>query len=135
MKRNIIKISAVCIITTLMAFTCKKGNDENNKCLSYAKAPVTVVSGATTGSINQDINLTVSFTCINGCGQFSGFEQVRTGNTFEISVTAKYEGCICTQDVPTRQQVYTFRASQRGTYLLNFVQGSNSYITHTITVQ
>lgn len=134
MKKNIIKLSMVCITTALMAFTCTKENTENNRCLSYAKAPVTVVTGATTGNINQDINLLVFFPCTNGCGGFSSFEQTRTGNTFEISVTAKYEGCICTQDVPVRQQTYTFRASQPGTYLLNFVQGNNSYVAHTITV-
>jgi hypothetical protein len=135
MKRNIIQLAMVCITTTLMAFSCTKENTENNKCLSYSKAAVITVLGATTGSINQDINLAVSFGCSNGCGQFGSFEQVRTGNTFEISVTAKYEGCICTQDLPVRTQTYTFRASQAGTYQLKFAQLNNSYITHTIIVQ
>jgi hypothetical protein len=135
MKKNIIQLSIVCIIATLMAFTCKKEDTANNKCLSFAKAPVTAVTGPATGSINQDINLTVSFACSNGCGQFGSFEQARTGNTFEISVTAKYEGCVCTQDIPVRQQTYTFRASQPGTYLLNFVQQNNTFVTHTIVVQ
>jgi hypothetical protein len=113
MKKNIIQLAVVCITTTLMAFTCKKDNTENDRCLSFSKASVITVSGATTGSINQDITLAVSFGCSNGCGQFGSFEQVKTGNTFEISVTAKYEGCICTQDLPVRKQTYTFRGSRQ----------------------
>jgi hypothetical protein len=134
MKNNFSRFSAAFIITALLVFGCKKQSDENNKCLSFSKSPVTAVTGATTGSINQDIALTVSFKCNNGCGQFGSFEQVRTGNTFEISVIAKYEGCLCTQDIPLRQQVYTFRAGQAGSYQLNFVQPGGAYITHTITV-
>jgi hypothetical protein len=50
-------------------------------------------------------------------------------------VAAKYEGCVCTTDIPVRQQVYTFRTGQPGVYHLNFVQQNGVYLTHTITVQ
>jgi hypothetical protein len=58
----------------ILAFTCKKEDKDKNKCISYSKSPVTAVTGANTGSINEDINLTISFTCFTGCGQFSRFD-------------------------------------------------------------
>ena len=103
--------------------------------MSYAKAPVTKIEGATTASVNQEINLTISFTCFNGCGQFGNVEETISGNTTTIIVNAKYTGCICTQDVPTRTTLYKFKKVQVGTYQLKFLQTENTYLTHTIIVK
>lgn len=103
--------------------------------MSFAKAPVTRIEGATTASVNQEINLTISFTCFNGCGQFGNVEETIAGNTTTIIVNAKYTGCICTQDVPTRATSYKFKKALAGTYELKFLQTENNYIIHTIIVQ
>ena len=103
--------------------------------MSYAKAPVTKIEGATTASVNQELNLTISFICFNGCGQFGNVEETISGNTTTIVVNAKYAGCICTQDVPTRTTLYKFKKVQVGTYQLKFLQTENTYLTHTIIVQ
>jgi len=132
MQKGIFVICVSLIIFILPG--CYKTNNDD-KCISYTIAPVTDVQGPATGSVNQEINLTVLFTCFNGCGQFGNFEQVTAGNTTTIQVVAKYEGCICTQDVPTRGSIYTFKASQTGTYYLKFLQSGNNYITDTITIQ
>lgn len=118
----------------LVLFGCNKTQGDK-ECLSYAKAPVTKVEGPQTGLVNQDINLTVSFSCFNGCGQFGNFDQTSNGNTTTIQVNAKYEGCICTQDVPIRQSIYKFKATQAGTYYLKFFQTENTYLIDTIRVQ
>ena len=91
--------------------------------------------GANTALVNQEVVLTVSFGCFNGCGQFGNFEETTTGNTSTINVNAKYEGCICTQDAPIRTTLYKFKKSQTGTYELKFWQGASSYLTYTIIVQ
>lgn len=85
--------------------------------------------------VNQEIILTVSFGCYNGCGQFGSFDEVISGNATTITVNAKYEGCICTQDAPIRQTTYKFKKSQAGTFDLKFLQAENTYLIHTITVQ
>lgn len=118
----------------LLAFGCTK-KPGVNKCLSYTKAPVTKIEGPTTALVTQNINLTVSFGCFNGCGQFGNFEETTNGNTTTINVNAKYEGCICTQDTPIRQTIYSFKRTQPGTYDLKFLQTDNNYLTYTITVQ
>lgn len=119
------------LIITL--FGCDKTPDE--KCVSFAKAPVTRIDGANAALINQEIILTVSFSCNNGCGQFGNFDEIISGNTSTITVIAKYVGCICTQDLPIRQTIYKFKRSQPGTYDLKFLQTDNIYLTHTIIVQ
>lgn len=122
---------ACCII--LLTGCAKKQEDE--KCISTDKAPVTKIEGAAIASVNQEIILTVSFTCFNGCGQFGNLEETISGNTTTIIVNAKYTGCICTQDVPTRATIYKFKKAQAGTYELKFLQTENNYLTHTIIVQ
>ena len=125
-------ICFACCIILLTACT-KKQKEEN--CVSTLKAPVTKIEGATTASVNQEINLTISFTCFNGCGQFGNVEETIAGNTTTIVENAKYTGCICTQDVPTRVTSYKFKKAQSGTYELKFLQTENNYLTHTIIVQ
>ena len=114
--------------------SCTKTRNEP-PCISFKKGPVTKIDGATSASVNQEILLTVDFTCFNGCGQFNNFEEAVNGNETKIIVNAKYEGCICTQDLPTRQVKYKFRKSQPGTFTLMFLQSDNVYMSHTVIVQ
>ena len=132
-KRNFIIFTCL-VFSILVLSSCNKTQDDN-KCLSYIKAPVIKVEGPNTGLVNQDINLTVSFGCFNGCGQFENFEQTSNGDTTTINVIAKYEGCLCTQDVPIRQATYKFKVTQTGTYYLKFLQTGKTYLTDTIRVQ
>ena len=121
------------LIITLLS--CNKKNEDNSTCLSFTKAPVTKIEGANSALVNQEVILTVSFGCFNGCGRFGNFDEVITGNATTITVNAKYEGCICTQDIPIRQTTYKFKKSQTGTFDLKFLQTENTYFTHTIIVQ
>ena len=125
----------ICFVFSIILLTSCIKKKEEDKCLSYAKAPVTKIEGATTASVNQELNLTISFICFNGCGQFGNVEETISGNTTTIVVNAKYAGCIWTQDVPTRTTLYKFKTSQAGTYELKFLQTENNYLTHTIIVQ
>ena len=120
------------LVVSLISCT-KTSNDP--PCISFKRGPVTKIDGATSASVNQEIIFTIDFTCFDGCGQFSNFEETVNGNETKIIVNAKYEGCICTQDLPTRQIKYKFRKSQARTYTLLFLQSDNIYLTHTITVQ
>jgi len=114
---------------------CNKKHDDSSTCLSFSKAPVTKIEGANSAFVNQEVILTVSFGCNNGCGQFESFDEEITDIATTITVNAKYEGCICTQDIPIRQTTYQFKKSQTGTFNLRFLQTENTYLTHTIIVQ
>jgi hypothetical protein len=130
-RNNSMLIGAVLLLFVLT--NCNK-TQESNLCLSYQKAPVTKVEGLATGTVNQDIPLTVSFACLNGCGQFGRFEPAVFNDTTTINVIARYEGCICTQDIPTRQTTYIFKATKAGTYYLKFWQTDLTYVADTIVV-
>lgn len=128
-------IASVCVVVlALYLFSCNKSAG-TDKCITYTKAPVTKIAGPTSGSVNQIIDVPISFGCFNGCGAFGNFEQSFTGDTTVVNVIAKYEGCICTQDAPTRQTVYKFKASQPGTYYVKFWQSEKTYLTDTIRIQ
>lgn len=121
-------------LLVLSFVSCSKTPNEP-PCISFKASPVTKIDGVTSASVNQEILLTVDFTCFDGCGQFNNFEETVNGSETKIIVNAKYEGCVCTQDLPTRQVKYKFRKSQPGTYTLMFLQSDNIYLTRTITVQ
>ena len=132
-KRNFIIFT--CLVFSILVLSSCNKTQGDNKCLSYIKAPVIKVEGPNTGLVNQDINLTVSFGCFNGCGQFGNFEQTSNGDTTTINVIAKYEGCLCTLDAPLRQTTFKFKVTQTGTYYLKFLQTGKTYLTDTIRVQ
>lgn len=108
---------------------------EDDTCISISKAAVIKIEGAGTALVNEEVILTVSFGCSNGCGQFGSFAEAITGNTTTITVNARYAGCICTQDAPIRKTLYKFKKSQAGIFDLKFFQTENTYLTHTIVVQ
>lgn len=136
MKRYLIFILPVIFALAIFLPACSKSQEEDDTlCTSFNISPVIKVEGPKTAAINQTIALSVYFSCFNGCGNFGNYEQTVSGNTTTIKVIAKYQGCICTQDIPTRQSTYNFSAAQAGTYYLKFLQASNVYITDTITVQ
>ena len=122
------------ISLSVLFLSCSRKHHSNN-CISYNQAPVSNIEGPKSGSVNQVIDITVSFDCINGCGQFGRFEQTSKDNTTLIKVIAKYEGCVCTDNMPTLQSIYKFKAKKSGTYLLKFLQADNVYLTDTIVVK
>ena len=134
MSNKYLKTLLILITSITLLIGCKKKIEES-KCLTYLKAPVTKVESATAALVNEEVNLTVSFSCYNGCGGFGNLNEVSTGNSTTIFINARYDGCICTQDVPTRQTIYKFKKSLPGTYELKFMQSGETYITHIIKVQ
>lgn len=108
---------------------------ETDNCVSYSEAPITEVTGSETGFINQPVNLTVSFGCFNGCGNFGRLETSQSNDTTIIKVIAKYSGCICTQDAPIRQTNYAFQSATAGTYFLKFSKLDGSFILKQVLIQ
>lgn len=134
MIKNYFSWFGLTLIWISLCINCNK-KTENENCLSYSKAFVTKIEGVNTAKVNEEVLISVYFSCYNGCGQFGNFEELTLAQNTIVQVNAKYEGCFCTQDVPTRLVVYTFKKSQPGTYTLNFSKSNSSYITHSIIVQ
>ena len=122
------------VLSILLLAGCEKAASDT-PCLSFSNAPVLNVDGPNTGLVNQVINLTVSFGCYNGCGNFGNFENTTKNDTTFIRVIAKYQGCFCQQYAPILQTIYKFKASQPGTYYIKFWQAENNFITQTLSVQ
>ena len=134
MTKGNFKILTCFVFSIIILLSCNKTQD-NDQCLSYIKASIIKVEGPNKGTVNQEINFTVSFGCSNGCGQFGNFEQTSDNDTTTINVIAKYEGCNCTLDAPIRQTIYKFKATQTGTYYLKFWQTDKSYLLDSLIIQ
>jgi hypothetical protein len=134
MKINSHGILFGCLLLPLLFTSCAENKNQGD-CLSYQIAPITHVNGPDAGSINQDINFTLSFDIFNGCGQFGNIEHNSNANTTTVKINAKYQGCICTQIMGTLQTVYSFKATQAGTYYFKFFQSDGKYLLDTLTIK
>lgn len=134
MNRKNVSNFAFCVCLLVLFFGCSK-EKINDKCNFDAKASVAHVEGPETAMVNQEVDLTVTFLCLNGIGKFKNLEETISGNTTLITVMVKYEGCFPTDELPFLETTYKFKKSQKGTYDLKFLQSGNTYLTHTINVQ
>ena len=103
-------------------------------CDYHVKAFVTQVTGPTTATVNQEIDLAVSLGVVNSCGLFNNFTETTSGNTTTINIEARYYGCYCTQTPQIRNTIYKFKRATAGTYILQFWLTDTSCLTYTITV-
>lgn len=113
-------------------FSCKKEKEEN--CDSVKPAFVTSVLGPSTAKVHEAVPVDVYFQVNNGCGQFSRFIETTSANKRTIEVEAKYSGCACTLDMPTRLEKYNFISDQSGPVELRFKDSDTSYRTIVIQV-
>jgi hypothetical protein len=133
MKLKFFYLTALIIISSLI-ISCEKDN-QNKDCIEYDTGYVTSVNSTTTGTVNETINIEVNFRVLNGCGGFEQFIETENGNIKTIEVEAKYEGCICSQDVPIRKVNYHFIASKSGDYELNFKSSPTEFITVNLIIK
>lgn len=109
-------------------------DDSDDNCISFSEAAVDAVEPIENADAAGFL-YKVYFYVGNGCGNFGSFEETVDGNTRTIKVIAKYEGCVCTEDIPLRDTVYSFNPTAPGTYTLKFVQEDNTFITETVVVE
>jgi hypothetical protein len=122
------------ILILVITLGCDK-NKVDEDCIEYRTAFVRNVTAPSNGTTNNDIPIEVSFTVINGCGNFSEFLETRNGNNKSIEVQTKYEGCICTQAVETLSVIYVFNEQTTGFYELIFRSSDTNFISVSITIE
>lgn len=116
----------------IVIFSCSK--EQDNNCVENRIAYVTSLNSPSIGTVNENINIEVSFGVNNGCGNFGKFIEIQSGNTKTIEVEARYEGCVCTMDAPTRKTNYVFKTQNSGNYVLKFKSSSTEFITTNLTI-
>lgn len=107
----------------------------DQECLSFEHASITSADVPPTGAVNQVIPIPLRFVVINGCGSFGNFSITQEGSTKTITVNAKYEGCVCTQEIRSIETTYNFTATTTGQHNIRFVQPDGTLLTHTILIQ
>lgn len=127
------KLKLILSTLFLVVFSCSKEEPEN-KCIENRIAYVTSINSPSSGTVNENINIEVSYGVNNGCGNFGKFIETGSGNTKIIEVEARYEGCICTMDAPIRKTNYVFKTQISGNYILKFKSSSTEYITVNLAI-
>lgn len=124
------KLFLFSLILTLISCS----DDDSEECIGYSRENVKEVNAPDSGKVNEPVEIEVKFAVYNGCGQFEKFIESGSEKSKVIEVQAKYEGCVCTQNIPIITSVYKFTPSTLGEYKLKFKSGETDYITVNITV-
>lgn len=122
------------LIGSALLTSCLSDDNGSDNCLSYSEAYADSVESIDTADAVGFL-FKVNFYVVNGCGGFGSFEETVQGNTVTVKLIAKYEGCICTEDIPLRDAVYSFIPTAPGTYTLKFKDSEDTFITKTVTVE
>lgn len=121
------------IVAFFIITGCNKPKDD--VCISNVNAATTKIEGPTEGLINTEISLVVFFESYNSCGSFESFTENNLGLITEVTVMAKYEGCICSQVAAIKTVAYKFTKGTAGTYHFNFAKAGGGVNTHTVVVR
>jgi hypothetical protein len=120
------------VLIVLLVISCKKNNDTDNK---FRHWPVVKVEGASNGTKNQVIPITVYWPYTSGsCDVLSKFETSRKGSIIEIIALGYSSGGICTMDTGIKTKIYEFTSSSAGTFELRFMNRDNTYLSHTVVI-
>ncbi len=108
--------------------------ENNNTCEVYSPAPVTGVSGPSTGLLFQPVTFQVQFAAGNGCGSFGNFDSYTVNDSTEVILKARYQGCVCTQQILNLTANYTFIPTRSGAHYFKYYVREGEYVRDTIWV-
>jgi hypothetical protein len=123
------------ILSILLSINISCSENDKNDCIENKLAYVTSVDSPSNGVINEIINIEVNFQVNNGCGEFGEFIETQNGNVKIIEVKARYEGCICTDNLPIRKMNYEFKTQNSGNYELRFKSSETDYIKVNLLIE
>lgn len=124
--RKVLQFLLILIVT----ISCNK----NNQCIEYKEALVTKAEAPSVGKVDEDVLVKVEAILNSGCGQFDKFEQDSDGLIRNISVIAKYTGCICTEIAPIVNENYILNTPNAGIYILKFKTYNDELIELNIEI-
>lgn len=130
MKKFRLKAVVLALVVTTGFASCNNDDDA----ITTKKTVVSAVTGPTTGTVNQELTLNVSFAVDNSCGTFNKFIETTTEKTKVIEVEAKYEGGDCNASTTSKTTTYKFKATTAGTYVFKFKKSATEFVTQTIVI-
>ena len=129
MKKYVLFFS---LLVLTCSISCKK--EKADECIETVTSDILSAEGPSVGSVNQDINFTLTYPIVNGCGKFEELTESIEGNKRVVTIKSKYTGCICTEVYGTLITIYTFKTATTGTYYLNFAQADGSALVDTLVI-
>lgn len=117
------------------AYKFIRNGNSNQQCLTQVHTSVDAINAPTTGIVNQNVVVPITFTVGNGCGGLGYISETNVGNVKILKLFAKYEGCICTQALVSIATSYNFTPTSAGTQIIKIEQTDGSFLTSTITIQ
>lgn len=129
MKKYLILLAGFAMLGMI---ACKK-----EKLTAEELHDVLSVTGPTTGVVNTDLSLIVTYPYTNGCDYIGRFEEAKNGNIITVKAYSKpiSKDAVCTQDVGTRTTEYKFKATAARSYELRFLNRNGNSVNHTVTIQ
>ncbi len=125
-------ILGLCLIFT--GLSCSEDRDDSTNCNNTEIAYINEVDAPVTANIGETIEIGITYSMKNICGNFSRFIESSEEQGLVIAVETNYTGCRCGQAIITDTQVYEFTPPDAGSYQLNFQQSVDEFITVTIEV-
>jgi len=136
MKNKILAI-VFCCIYIFISYSCKKTDNNNNSnssgCVNSIQPSdgISKIVGPRIGSVNQLLNYVIWF-WHGGNGIFYNFTEKINGNSQRIHVNVSYECGIVYASLNLDSSIYTFKASNPGTY---YLQADSSNVIDTVVIK
>ncbi len=127
-------IKGISVIILGIILSCCSDETKEKECIANKTEYVTSVNSPSSGMVDETINIEVNFQVYNGCGNFGRFIETENTNSRTIEIEARYEGCICTDDMPIRTVNYEFLVNHSGDYELKFKSSPTEFITVNLTI-
>lgn len=121
-------------IIFFLGLSCSNKDSDNDECIRMEVGYVTSVNSPSEGEINKRVDIQLKFPVYSGCGGFGQFLETVSENSRIIEVEAKYQGCLCTTDVPIITITYEFITDKAGQYELNFKSTEAEFITVILNI-
>jgi hypothetical protein len=129
-----IKLQVIALVVVIASGFASCSADDDQPAIITQKSFVSTVTGPETGTVNQELTLTVNFDVANKCGVFNKFVETTTENTKIIEVETKLEGTDCGTTPVSKTTMYKFKAAAAGTYIFKFKKTETEFITQTIVI-
>ena len=107
---------------------------EEPTCNSTSYVPIVSAIGPRTIRVNQPAVFAIGYALGSDCGKLSSVMATPNGNTVQVGVMGAYNGCACNTTTTVLQTTYQFQATTAGTYYVQFLTGTNTFITDTVVV-
>lgn len=133
---KLLKSVALTIIVTVLFTSCNPSSYErSSSCPVVTGVPTSFVTGPTEANINEEITLNVSYKTKSDCSEFFNFHTQGLANQRTIGVNVMYDACACQDEtVTTEVELFKFKESEAGLYVLKFRAANDLYVVHNITV-